>query len=171
MTDRPNVKSPLDHVLRHNSWANDKLLEFCRALDPARLDDNAPGTYGTLYGTLQHLVSGEQWYVQLITGELIGTEIRRDQRRTLDELASIAARLGPRALAIAASDDPDRPVPVDREVDRKTDSTVGTVLAQLVHHGNEHRTHATTILGSHGIEPPEISGWAYGRAVGISTHD
>jgi len=165
------VKTALDHVLRHNTWANGNLLDFCRALDPARLEDKAAGTYGTLYGTLQHLVSGEQWYVHLMTGELIGTEIRREERRTLEELASIAARLGARALAIAASDDPDRAIPVDDEVDRKTRSTVGTVLAQLVHHGNEHRTHATTILGSNGIEPPEISGWAYGRAVGISDHD
>lgn len=165
------MKTALDHVLRHNTWANGNLLDFCRALDPARLEDQAAGTYGTLYGTLQHLVSGEQWYVHLMTGELIGTEIRREERRTLEELASIAARLGARALAIAASDDPDRAIPVDDEVDRKTHSTVGTVLAQLVHHGNEHRTHATTILGSNGIEPPEISGWAYGRAVGISDHD
>jgi hypothetical protein len=45
------------------------------------------------------------------------------------------------------------------------------VLAQLVHHGNEHRTQATTILGASGIEPPEISAWAYGLAVGISDHD
>ena len=165
------MKTALDHVLRHNTWANGTLLDFCRALDPARLEDQAAGTYGTLYGTLQHLVSGEQWYVQVMTGELIGTEIRRDQRRTLEDLASIAARLGTRALAIAASDDPDRAIPVDDEVDRKTHSTVGNVLAQLVHHGNEHRTHATTILGSNGIEPPDISGWAYGRAVGISDHD
>jgi uncharacterized damage-inducible protein DinB len=165
------VKTALDHVLRHNTWANGRLLEFCRALEPDRLDEQAAGTYGTLYGTLQHLVSGEQWYLQLMTGELIGAEIRRDQRRTLDDLASIAARLGVRALAVAASDDPDRAVVVDREVDRRTDSTVGTVMAQLVHHGNEHRTQATTILGAGGIEPPEISGWAYGRAVGISTHD
>lgn len=161
------MKTALDHVLRHNTWANGTLLDFCRALDPARLDDQAPGTYGTLYGTLQHLVSGEQWYVQLLTGELIGTEIRRAERRTLDELASIAVAFGARALAIAASDDPDRAIPVDDD----DHSTVGTVLAQLVHHGNEHRTQATTILGASGIEPPEISGWAYGRAVGISEHD
>ena len=162
------MKTALDHVLLHNTWANGTLLNFCRALDPARLDDRAPGTYGSLYGTLQHLVGGEQWYVQLITGELIGAEIRRDQRHTLDELASIAARLGSRALAVAASDHPDRRVPVDDDNDR---STVGTVLAQLVHHGNEHRTQATTILGSNGIEPPAISAWAYGRALGISQHD
>ena len=113
------MKTALDHVLRHNTWANGTLLDFCRALDPARLEDQAAGTYGTLYGTLQHLVSGEQWYVQVMTGELIGTEIRRDQRRTLEDLASIAARLGTRALAIAASDDPDRAIPVDDE-DRKS---------------------------------------------------
>jgi uncharacterized damage-inducible protein DinB len=165
------MKTALDHVLRHNTWATGALLDFCRALDPARLEDQAPGTYGTLYGTLQHLVSGEQWYVQLITRELIGAEIRREQKRALDDLASIAARLGVRALAIAASDDPDRRVPVDDDEGRSSRSTVGTVLAQLVHHGNEHRTQATTILGASGIEPPEISGWAYGRAVGISDHD
>ncbi len=160
------MKTALDHVLRHNTWANGTLLDFCRALDPVRLDDQAPGTYGTLYGTLQHLVAGEQWYVQLLTGELIGTEIRSDERRTLDELASIAVKLGERALGVAASDDPDRATVVDD--DR---STVGVVLAQLVHHGNEHRTQATTILGASGIEPPPVSAWAYGRAVGISSHD
>lgn len=162
------MKTALDHVLRHNTWANGTLLGFCRALDPARLDDQAPGTYGTLYGTLQHLVGGEQWYVQLITGELIGTRIRRDQRHTLDELAVIASAIGARELVIAARDDPDRALAVDGDNDR---STVGTVLAQLVHHGNEHRTQATTILGSNGIQPPAISAWAYGRAAGISQHD
>src|SRR2546426_6231860 len=157
------MKTALDHVLRHNTWANRALLDFCRALDPARLDDQAPGTYGTLYGTLQHLVGGEQWYVWLITGELQGVRIRRDERHKLDELAAIAAATGARTLVIAASDDPDREIPVD--ADR---STVGTVLAQLVHHGNEHRTQATTILGANGIEPPPVSAWGYGRATGIS---
>jgi uncharacterized damage-inducible protein DinB len=162
------VKAALDHVLRHNTWANGALLDFCSALEPARLDDQSAGTYGTLYGTLQHLVGGEQWYVSLITGELIGSVIRRDQRRTLGDLASIAAKLGARTLAIAASDDPDRVIAVDGVDDP---STVGVVLAQLVHHGNEHRTQATTILGVNGIQPPAISAWAYGRALGISVHD
>ena len=162
------MKTALDHVLRHNTWANGALLDFCRALAPARLDDKAAGTYGTLYGTLQHLVGAEQWYVQLITGELIGAEIRRDQKHTLEELAAIASAIGARELVIAATDDPDRSFPVDGDGER---STVGTVLAQLVHHGNEHRTQATTILGSNGIVPPAISAWAYGRASGISQHD
>jgi uncharacterized damage-inducible protein DinB len=157
----------LDHVLRHNTWANGTLLEFCRVLDPARLDDRAAGTYGTLYGTLQHLVGAEQWYLRLLTGEVIGARIQRDQRHALDELASVAVQTGARALEIAASDDPDRPI--DMNDGHRT--TAGTVLAQLVHHGNEHRTQAATILGTNSIEPPAVSGWAYGRAVGISEEE
>ena len=112
------MKSALDHVLRHNTWANGALLDFCRALDPARLDDQAAGTYGTLYGTLQHLVGAEQWYVQLLTGELIGARIRRTGRHTLDELASIAAAIGVRELDVAASDDPERQIVWTRQRSR-----------------------------------------------------
>ena len=46
----------LAHVLRHNTWANLTLLDFCREVDPAILDMTARGTYGTVYGTIQHLV-------------------------------------------------------------------------------------------------------------------
>jgi uncharacterized damage-inducible protein DinB len=157
---------PLDHILRHNTWATGALIEFCRTLDAAKLDAHAQGTYGTLYGTLQHLVGAEQWYAKLLTGETLGRPIRRsDPPHPLDELATIAASAGARLLAVAGSDDPTRVI-VTNEPRR---STVGVVLAQIVHHGNEHRTQATTILGANGIEPPALSAWAYGRAMRIST--
>ena len=156
---------PLDHVLRHNTWANVTLLEFCRRLDPALLEANANGTYGTLYGTLQHLVGAEQWYVQLLTGELLGrARIRRDERHSLDDLLATATAIGARELEVVASDDVTRRI----EMNEGRRSTVGVILAQLVHHGNEHRTQVTTILGANGIEPPPVSAWGYGRAAGIS---
>lgn len=156
---------PLDHVLRHNTWASLTLLEFCRALDPGALGSRSTGTYGTLYGTLQHLVGAEQWYVQLLTGELLGpARIRRDEPRSLDDLTATATATGERVLSIRATDD------VARRIDMREgrSSTVGVILAQLIHHGNEHRTQATTILGANGIEPPPLSGWGYGRAARIS---
>src|SRR2546421_590743 len=82
-----------------------------------------------------------------------------------DEPTTIAASTGARLLEVAAADDPGRVI-VTNEPRR---STVGVVLAQVVHHGNEHRTQATTILGANGIEPPPLSAWAYGRATKIST--
>jgi uncharacterized damage-inducible protein DinB len=156
---------PLDHVLRHNTWANVTLLEFCRALDPAALEGKTNGTYGTLYGTLQHLVGAEQWYVQLLTGELLGpARIRRDERLSLDDLTATATAIGARELSVAASD------LVTRRIQMREGrwSTVGVILAQVIHHGNEHRAQAATILGANGIEPPSVSAWGYGRAARIS---
>ena len=156
----------LDHVLRHNAWANKALLEFCATLEPDALDLSAAGTYGTLYGTLQHIIGGEQFYIRLMTGEVIGRPVRKTERRTLDDLIAISALTGVRAIEIAESDDPDRVIaPGDDQ------TTVGIVLAQLVHHGNEHRAHATTILGSHGRTAPKIGAWTYGIANGISRND
>jgi len=158
--------SALDHVLRHNAWANKTLLEFCAALEPAALDLSAAGTYGTLYRTVQHVVGGEQFYIRLLTGEVLGTPIRKTERRTLDDLIAISALTGARAAAIAASEDADR---VIASGDDQT--TVGIVLAQLIHHGNEHRAQATTILGAHGRTTPKIGAWTYGIANGISRND
>lgn len=154
----------LAHILRHNTWANLVLLDFCREVDPAILDMTARGTYGSVYGTLQHLIGAQQWYVQLITGELLGERIRRTERRSVEELIAVARATGDRLLRIIETDDPDRRV----EMNEGRASTVGVILAQVIHHGNEHRTQATTILGANGVEPPPISGWGYGRAAGIS---
>jgi len=157
--------SPLDHVLRHNTWATGALLEFCRTLDPATLEVQAQGTYGSITGTLQHLVGAEQWYVKLLTGQVLGNPIRRTESHTLDELSKVAVATGALLLDVASREDVARVV----EMNEGRRSTVGVVLAQVVHHGNEHRTQVTTILGANGIEPPPLSSWAYGRAARIST--
>ena len=154
----------LAHVLRHNTWANEVLLDFCHEVDPAILDMTARGTYGSVYGTLQHLIGAQQWYVQLITGELLGERIRRTERRSIEDLIAVARATGERSLRIVETEDPDRRV----DMNEGRGSTVGVILAQLVHHGNEHRTQATTILGANGVEPPPISAWGYGRAMKIS---
>ncbi len=159
------AERPLDHALRHNTWANGAIIEFCRGLDPATLEAVAPGTFGTIERTLQHLVGGQQWYTQLLTGEVIGPPLRRDgPRPTLDVLAAVASGTGERVVDVAESDDPARRI----EMYGGRRSTVGVILAQLIHHGNEHRTQITTILGANGIEPPPLSAWAYGRAAKIS---
>ena len=157
---------PLDHVLRHNTWANGALIEFCRSLDPAmHASAVSPGTYGTIEGTLHHLIGAEQWYTHLLTGDLIGPRLRRDgPPPAIDVLAEVAAGTGNRILSVAETDDPARRI----KLNEGRTSTVGVILAQLVHHGNEHRTQITTILGANGIEPPPLSAWAYGRAAGYS---
>jgi uncharacterized damage-inducible protein DinB len=159
------VAGPLDQVMRHNAWATLSLLEFCRSLGPEALELSAIGTYGTLYGTLQHLVGGEQWYISLLTGEWLGGRpVRRDERRSLDDLVAVATAVGQRGIALAAVEDEPRRV----DLGGGEWATAGVIFAQLVHHGNEHRTQATTILGANGIGAPSLGGWAYGVATGTA---
>lgn len=158
----------LGHVLRHNAWANRALLDHCAALGPDALDLEAAGTYGTLYGTLQHIVGAELFYISLLTGDWLAKPVRKTERRSLDELIAISATTGSRAIEIATTDDPDRVIGESNSDDW---TTAGIVLAQLVNHGNEHRAHATTILGANGRTPPKIGAWTYGIANGISKND
>ena len=150
------MTAALDLVLRHNLWANRSLIEFCVGLDHATLDRATPGTYGTLLSTIQHIVSGEQWYVWILSGERIGAPVDEKVPRPLEEMISIVVRTGERAIELASTDDAERRVKADGK-----DWNAGTVYAQLVHHGNEHRGHVKSILGANGIEPPGVSAWGY----------
>jgi len=38
------------------------------------------------------------------------------------------------------------------------------VVAQAIHHGNDHRTHAGTVLLRHGVESPNVDVWEYAIA-------
>lgn len=42
----------------------------------------------------------------------------------------------------------------------------GLRLAQVVHHGTDHRSQVFTALSALGVEPPEMDLWAYGEATG-----
>src|SRR5207244_11247101 len=110
--------------------------------EPGAVALSPAGQYVTLYRAIQHIVGGEQFYIRLLTGEVLGTPVRKTERRMLDDLIAIAALTGARAIDVAANDDAARVISPGED-----QTTVGIVLAQLVHHGNEHRAHATTILG------------------------
>ncbi len=42
----------------------------------------------------------------------------------------------------------------------------GIVLAQTLHHGNVHREQVCNVLTAQGLEPPDLSAWAFGYASG-----
>lgn len=153
------MTAALDLVLRHNVWANRYLFEFCAGLDAATLDRMTPGTYGTVRSTLQHIVSGEQWYVMLLCDEKIGEPVDENVPRPFAELIDIVTRTGQRAVDLAQSDSAEREVTVDGKP-----WPAGVVYAQFVHHGNEHRGQVKSILGANGIEPPGVSAWGYAMA-------
>ena len=161
----------LTDLLRHSAWANIALIEFVRGLEPAQRAWTAPGTYGAVDKTLAHIVSADTYYLFRLTGER--PSAGPPEKRPLIDLEDLMRRAREAAMRYeryaSGPVDPDeirrhevRPTAGDAET---REETVGTILAQAIHHGNEHRSHIGTILDAHGLSHPDYSGWAWGRSL------
>jgi uncharacterized damage-inducible protein DinB len=150
-------------ALHYNRWANLTLLESCSGLTEAQLGLTAPGTYGTIAATWLHLLGAEQRYLRRLTGAEPTISEKHDYpgiaglkehaRRSGDALVEAAARL--------ESDDTTQ-VDFDGQMVGMRKSLI---VVQAIHHGNDHRTHICTILGSHAIPYADMDVWTYALAL------
>ena len=124
------------------------------------------GTYGTIIDTLRHIVQSDSWYLSFFDGKqhVIPDEVL--ETLGLAELRSGMTRNAAAWTRLLATEvDPDAVV-VERGEGWELHSPIGIRLAQVVHHGTDHRSQVCTCLTSLGLTPPEIDVWAYGRASG-----
>jgi uncharacterized damage-inducible protein DinB len=162
-------------LVRHNTWANLRLLEFCEALALEQLEWTTPGTFGTLHRTLHHIVGAEHGYLLALTGELPpieaegrGKPMSGGWAAPIGELVERASSNGERMeRSVISGFDP------LRVITRGTSRAIAAIIAaQYVHHGSDHRAHAGTILGAHGLEIPldvnenGLDLWGYGTTIG-----
>ena len=148
-------------IYAHSHWANLTLIEFCLALDPAKRRLLAPGSYGTVETTIRHVVEAEEGYTSALAGR------ERPPRAAAGDPVDLAGLLG-RARATGAALRTMLDADADRTItSRSVPATAGTILAQLVHHGNEHRGQVASILGGNGVEPPDLSVWRFASEGGV----
>ena len=155
-------KSVLADLLAHHSWATIALIDFARGLDQEQRAWTAPGTFGAVDQTLAHIVGADTYYLLRLTDEEPSRGwLKESSSVDLDDLLGRAKEAADRYQAYArGSIDPDE---VRQRKSRR--ETAGTILAQVIHHGNEHRSHIGTILDAHGLSHPDYSGWAWGRSL------
>lgn len=155
---------PLIEAFEYHKWANLHLLDVCAKLPAEELSLTVPGTYGTIAATFHHMAAAEQRYARRFGAgdpRIRETEmfpglpaLREHLERSGDQLIEAAGR-----------------VAGDETSDGKDESgiftvTLGIILVQALHHGNDHRTQICTILGHHGISYGDMDVWAYGAATG-----
>ena len=156
--------SPLRDALAHHVWATSRLLETSRALSEEQLATTVPGTFGSIIETLRHTVGADCWYLLRLTAD---HEPIDEEAADVEALAGEMAAHGDEWAAVAAGSlDPDDPVTVRRDDGTSTRATRGIRIAQVLHHGTDHRSQVCTALTTLGIEPPEIDAWAYGLEAG-----
>ena len=153
---------------RHNAWATRKLIAFCRELGPERLRAAAPGTYGTVLETLQHMLGAEHRYLSRIAGGRPEWSAEPEEIDDLGELNRMAEDLATTwEGVITAGFDSDRVVSfISRSTGEPNEAAAGMLVAQTLHHGNEHRAQIFSFLSSVGLDPPELDGWGYGLETG-----
>jgi uncharacterized damage-inducible protein DinB len=144
----------------HHVWATLRLIDACLALSPEQLASGVSGTYGSILDTMRHLVGADASYLSLLSDG----RIREIDEETLDlaELRAAMERNGPVWTALLAEDlDPAAIVVRHRDDGSESQAPLGIRLAQVIHHGTDHRSQICTALTALGIEPPEIDVWAF----------
>ena len=157
--------SILTDAFEHHLWANERILDACAALTDEQLTTPVPGTYGPIIDTLRHLIQADSFYLWIASGQERDL-IPGGNKRSIDELRAANDEHATAYRELLAGDlDPDEDV-VERGDGSEYSAKQGIRLAQIVHHGTDHRSQVCTGLTSLGIEPPDIDLWAYGAVVG-----
>jgi uncharacterized damage-inducible protein DinB len=159
------TNSLLNDAFAHHIWATELLIDACTPLTPDQLESEAPGTYGAIIDTLRHLVESDSWYLSFFSDRSALTEDDAAKLGPLELRAEFSSRATSWMELLAGEVDPDRDI-IERDDEWEVRSPVGVRLAQVVHHGTDHRSQVCTALTSLGLEPPEIDLWAYARATG-----
>jgi uncharacterized damage-inducible protein DinB len=150
----------------HHVWATLRLLDTCATLTEEQLTGTVPGTFGPIIDTLRHLVGADCSYLELLSGGKVA--------RLADEETADVARLraameanGPVWADLLAGDlDPAEVLVRHRDDGTSFHAPLTIRLAQVVHHGTDHRSQVCTALTSLGITPPEIDVWDYAGSQG-----
>jgi uncharacterized damage-inducible protein DinB len=150
----------LAELIRYNNWANQQVLAACQPLSASQLAATAPGVYGSIRDTLEHLIESEAGYVELLTGTRSPPPFGSGEQPDVAALRAYAAQVG-EALVDAVN----RVGLTDRVDEESGGQPIHyralAVYIQIINHGIEHRTNITTILNTGLATPPGVDGWGY----------
>jgi uncharacterized damage-inducible protein DinB len=157
-------RSILSDAFDHHVWATVHLLDACAELTVDQLATAVPGTYGSIIDTLRHTVGADVAYLDVLAGRQPAFD---EEAASLADLRlRMVGHLRAWAGVLADDPDPDTPAVRYREDGSEGHAPTGIRLAQVLHHGTDHRSQVCTGLTSMGVEPPEIDVWAFAEAQG-----
>jgi len=157
--------SLLKNAFAHHVWATLRLIDVCLPLTPEQLDTAVPGTYGSILATQRHIVGSDSGYLFVASGERIPAI--DEEHMSLSELRALMERHGVEwTRLLEENPDPETVLTRHRDDGSETRAPLGIRLAQVLHHGSDHRSQICTVLTTLGVEPPDIDVWDYGEEVG-----
>ena len=152
--------APLRDAFAHHVWATLRLIDACLPLSEEQLATAVPGTYGSILDTVRHLVGGDSGYLFVVGGGR--TQPIEEEGMGLAELRSVVEANGAGWSTVLEGElDPDAILVRHRDDGSEFHAPRGVRLAQVLHHGTDHRSQICTALTTIGVEPPEIDVWDF----------
>lgn len=151
------------HAFAHHAWATGQILDACADLTPEQLEMPVPGTYGSIIDTLRHIVQADSFYLWVLTDGRV-SQTSPEATPGLDELRANMAGYTAEWIDYLTQDLDPEGTAIEHGDGWEFHSPLGLRLAQVAHHGSDHRSQVCTALTALGRTPPEIDLWAYGNA-------
>lgn len=155
-------KTLLDDAFAHHLWATLRLIDACLALTPAQLDSAVPATDRSILATMRHLIESDSF--ELFVASRERSSFIRADRMGLAELRTVMAELGAgwSRLLDQGVDADAVLLEIDPDDGFQRRAPMGIRLAQVLHHGSDHRSQICTALTMLGVKPPALDAFSFG---------
>jgi uncharacterized damage-inducible protein DinB len=146
-------------IYDYNYWARDRILLAAAQVTPEQYTAPAPYPYGSLRGTLLHILDAEQsWRNQLQHGNWTPEWLEADY----PTFAALQAAWPPEEMAMRAflaevtDADLDRTLRYTADSGAVRERVLWHCLLHVVNHGTQHRAEAAALLTAYGQSPGDL---------------
>jgi len=153
-------QSVLASMFEYNAWANLKLLGFCAGLSDEQLDSTTVGVFGTIRATLRHIVYSEVNYASRVIHREPENLPERDKFSGFEVLDSAVRWANDELLKLSVAATSSTMV-VESRPEGTLKYKLADLMTQATSHAMEHRTQICSVITSLGLEPPDLSTWAW----------
>lgn len=156
----------------YNAWANGRIYDAAATLSAEELAREAGVFFGSMIGTLNHVLVGDRIWMRRLSGEGDApaaldailfpdlADLRRAREAEDERISAYVAGLDEADLAA-----PIVYVPITNPAEVR--QTRASALAHFFNHQTHHRGHAHAVLSRLGRTPPSLDLLVYQRETGI----
>ena len=148
-------------MARNNLWSNHRLHRACAQLSPEACAEQRGAFFGSILGTLNHILLVDRWYLGQLTGALSGPMLPHETmlHADLESLATAQREADRGLIEFCDSLDPNR---LARAIEWANalgvvcSDPVHVVLAHLFLHQIHHRGQVHQMLCTTGVPAPQL---------------
>jgi uncharacterized damage-inducible protein DinB len=147
-------------LAKYNAWANTRLYDACAELPEAEYMKPRSAFFGSIHGTLNHLLVGDRVWLarierkpplkvtldQILYGDLVALRVARQAED--EHLVNVIGDISPRAL--------DQRLAYANMAGERQTTVLRFVLGHLFNHQTHHRGQVHDLLMQTAVKPPPL---------------